>query len=319
MRLTWIMVLLLLWSTAALASDPRRIGPFRLGMTEAQVRSAGQSAGLARPRMEVPQAIDIMGLGVMTVRPVVLEGLSGSSNSIARARLILVSGRAAYIALEYDSEDTKRRDGWFERYNAPETIRDDVMDLTWARGGVVLHTDRYGTALHAVDWAGLKASDRALVSEVGAIRVANRYFRQTVAQRAEISLDFLRAQVADWYASQTPGQYLDGCKTPESTSYTPGYSACETPEKRFSATDLAWKKGPWTTLIKDPRRLAPEFAYRIESSGSGRTSRIMLTATGDIDCDGKVSTLRVYLRQARTQTKTCQLDSGTWEAIDPLE
>ncbi len=319
MRLIWIIGLLVSVTTAATASDPRRIGPFRLGMTEAQIRTAGTSSGMARARVEVPQKIDVMGLGIMSVSPMILDGLSGDKSAIARARLYLVSGRAAYIALEYADENKSRRDGWFERHRAPKSIQDDMMDLTWNRGGVVFHTDRFGASLHAVDWAGLKASDRALVSETGAIRVANRYFRQIVAQKAEVSLDFLRSQVSDWYASQSPGEYLDGCKPPASTSYTPGDSACDKDQKRFSSGDSAWREAPWSELVKDPRRMSPNYSYLIESSGSGRNTRIMLIATGDIDCDGKVSTLRVYLRHARGMNRQCRLDAGNWEAIDPLE
>lgn len=319
MRLTWIMVLMLCWSATAAATDPRRIGPFRLGMTEAQVRQAGETAGMSRGRVEIPQGLDVMGLGIMNVRPVVMDGLSGESTSISRARLYFISGRVAYIGLDYDNESLERRDRWFEQYRAPVSIRDELMDLTWSRGGVVIHTDRFGTALHAVDWAGLKASDRALVSETGAIRVANRFFRQRVAERAEVSLDFLRSQIIDWYAKQAPGEYLDGCKPPSSTSYVPDATACEQDEQRFSAADPMWSEAPWSELIRDARRMSPYYSYRIDSSGSGRTSRIMLIATGDIDCDGKVSTLRVYLRHARGQNDVCQLDQGVWEAIDPLE
>ena len=319
MRLTWITIILVLIAESASATDPRRIGPFRLGMTEAQVRQAGANAGLTRPRMEVPQGIDIMGLGIMAVRPIVMEGMSGDRSALSRARLYLVSDRVAYISLEYEDENQSRRDRWFDTYYAPETMRDELIDLTWSRGGVVIHTDRYGTSLHAVDWAGLKASDRALVSETGAIRVANRYFRQTIARQAELSLDFLRGQVATWFSRLPPGEFLEGCKPPPSSDYTPGESTCDLEDKRFSVNDESWQQSPWIELDVDGRRMSPNYSYSIETSGYGRTTRIMLVATGDIDCDGKVSTLRVRLRLSRKAGDKCVLDEGAWEAIDPLE
>ena len=319
MRLTWIIIVLALLTESASAKDPRRIGPFRLGMTEAQVRQAGSIADMARPRMELPQGVDVMGLGIMTVRPIVMESLYGDRNALSKARLYLVSGRVAYISLEYENENVSRRDRWFEMYYAPETIQNDLVDITWSRGGVIMHTDRYGTSLHAVDWAGLKASDRALVSEQGAIRVANRYFRQTIAQQAELSLDFLRSQVANWYARQIPVDGLDDCKPPPSSDYTPGVSTCEMDDGRYSPASEAWATEPWLELGVDGRRMSPNYSYRIESSGYGLTTRIMLVASGDIDCDGKVSTLRVRMRLSRKAGNRCLLNEGTWEAIDPLE
>jgi len=319
MRLTWIIIVLVLLAEAASAKDPRRIGPFRLGMTEAQVRQAGANAGLARPRMEIPQAVDVMGLGIMAVRPIVMEGLSSDRSALSRATFYMVSDRVAYISLVYGDENIRRRDRWFEIYDTPDTIQNDLIDITWSRGGVVMHTDRYGVSLHAVDWAGLKASDRALVSEQGAIRVANRYFRQNIARQAEVSLDFLRTQVANWYASQTPGQALEGCKPPPSSDYTPGVSTCDMEDKRYSPASEAWTNAPWQELGADGRSMSPNYSYRIESSGFGQTTRITLVASGDIDCDGKVSTLRVRLRLSRQATNRCVLGEGAWEAIDPLE
>ncbi len=306
---------------SALADAPRRaLGAFRLGMTVAEFRLAAETSGLSSPRLSLPEDHDLMGLGVMEVQRVVAESPARSpeGEAIWRATGYLVSDRVAFLEVDYGRESPERRERWFERLDAPANARKSLQDATWHDKRWVWHVDRYGQRLSVVDWQGLHQSLRIMVSVDGAVSVANEYFRRELAREAVASLEYLRDRVAAHFEAQHGGD--DECAPVESTDYTPAETACGLPDHRFPRNAEPFRTGPWATLDVDPSRLSRYFSYMIESSGRGLSSRVMLVAVGDLDCDDVVGTVRVALRSdARAPEGTCRLDAGEWEHFDPYE
>ncbi len=308
-------------TAAAAAEVPRRaLGAFRLGMSVSEFRVAAQASGLREPRLSLPEDRDLMGLGVMEVQRIVAESQSQrpSGEGIWLATGYLVSDRVAFLEVDYGRESPERRERWFERLDAPSNVRKELQDSTWHDKQWVWHVDRYGQRLSVVDWAGLHQSLRVMVSREGAVAVANEYFRRGLAREARESLDYLREQVVAHYEGQQTGD-AEECRPVESTDYTPADTACREPERRFPRSAEAFRKGAWAELNLDPSRLSRYFSYLIESSGQGRSSRIMLVAVGDLDCDDDVSTVRVALRPDPRAEGGCRMTPGEWEYFDPYE
>lgn len=324
-RLVIIVGLALLLSAPALAQrppDPRQLGPFKLGMTLKQFRSAAVKAGFQKPKRQIPQERDLMGLGLIGVRPVTTESseLEPKPGRIWQVTAYVLSGRVAYLAIDYGLEDPKRAQRWFDDFGAPINVRKSLIDTSWAQGGVVLHVDRFGQSLHAVDWAGLNRSNRILVNLQGAVKVANKFFRELHFRQAEASLDVMRRQTIEHFRRPRADGRGFACKPPPSVDLSPAEDACVLPEKRFPLRHKKWADKTWALLGVNGRTVSRHYSFRLTSSGEGTSSRITLLATGDLDCDGKVSTIRVKLRADPTRgPEACTLDRGQWEVIDPLE
>ncbi|MFT5431775.1 MAG: hypothetical protein ACI9OJ_002473 [Myxococcota bacterium] len=310
-----------LLETASAEQNPRQFGPFRLGMTANDFRNAASAAGL-RVRPEVMQERDMMGLALMPVMPVVAAS-SDSAPAAGRVWTVtayLLSNRVAYLDVFFATEDTRRRDRWFKAYGAPSNVINKLQDITWMNQGVVTHTDRFGTRIAAVDWGGLKASSRVLVGPEGAVTVANRFFRRRNSRIGQASLDHIRVKVIEYYAKLNPGEDREGCVPPPSTDYTPAETACDQPDKRFDVQSDKWKAKPWADLGIRREMLSRNHSYLIDSSGTGRNTRITIVAMSDIDCDQQISTTRVVLRPDRAaSSRVCKLGEGSWDVINPLE
>ena len=243
-----------------------------------------------------------------------------TAGKIWQATAYLLSGRVAYLNIDYKLEDVQRRKRWHHDYDAPINARKALQDGAWSNKGVILYTDRYGTALHAVDWVGLKRSDRVLVSEDGAIKQGNEFFRRIHARQAEASLDHIRRRVLE-YMRRTRGK--DGrlaCKGPKTVDLTPGPSACDLEQKRFPAASKTWTNTTWSVLGVNPRSLSRYYSYSLESTGEMATARITLLAVGDLDCDGTAATLRVRIKaDSSANARDCRINDGEWEVINPFE
>ena len=328
-RLGLLMLLATLMAVPAAAQprkekgpDASRLGPFRLGMTVAQFRAAAVRAKFVKPKLQAPQERDVMGLGLMTIQPVVTESeaVRPEPGKIWQVTGYLLNQRVVYLAVDYVLEDRKRAEEWFKDYGAPANVQKSVQDTAWTQGGVVLWADRFGSAIHALDYEGLRRSDRMQVSNLGAVRVANQYFRRLRIRQAETALDLIRQKVVEYY--QTP-RVKDGetvCLAPPTTKATPGESACELAEKRFPPQHSSWKQDGWAKIGIDSRGMSRYYSYEISTEGEGPNLRIELLAVGDLDCDGVVATLRIRMRpNPRVEGGQCQLTKAIWDIINPNE
>ena len=315
-------LVLLLTSPLLAQPSPRQLGPFQLGMKTAQFKAAATQAGLQTPRRQVPQERDLMGLGLIEVRPMTSESRAAEpeADKIWQVTAYFIADRVAYLSLDYGTEDPARAERWYKRYAAPVNATRELIDTSWSLGGVVLHADRFGRTLHAVDWDGLRRSNRVLVTIQGAVTVANQYFRRLRALQAEATLDLLRRRVIEYYRRPAKAGGGFACAVPPSVDLTPAESPCGFPGKRFPAAHDTWNQRTWGLLGIRPGDVAPDYAYRIDSSGRGSSARVSLVAVGDLDCDGKVATVRVRLRAVPSRGHMdCTLDDGEWDVIDPLE
>ena len=298
------------------------IGPYRVGMSVGELRGVAAAQGLTELRLGPEEDRDMMGLGVMRVQVAVAQSRVSRPNgeSVWQLSAYFVSGNAAFIDVDYGLDSLQRREKWLKRYDAPAEVKDAVQDTTWHEGGAVFHVDRNGRSMSVVDHQGLAQSNRIMVSATGAVRVANEYFRRALAREAETSVDYLREIVTVHFARQRPGDGADGCEPIAPTDYTPGDTVCTLPEKRFPIAAEEFRQGVWAYLGVDPTRLSRLYSYVIESSGTGRRSRVLIAAIGDLDCDDVVSTIRIALRPARdAESGECKLDSGEWENFDLFE
>ncbi len=316
------LVLAIAFGAIAKKKNPRQLGPFRLGSTPAEFRAAAKRAGFTKPRLQVPQERDMMGLGLFNVQPITTESreLAAQPGKIWQVTAYLLSDRVAYLSIDYKLEDIQRRKGWHHYYDAPVNARNALQDGAWERNGVVLYADRFGTALHAVDWGGLKRSDRVLVSLEGAIKQANEFFRRLRARQAEASLDYIRRQTLEYMRTHRGQDRRLACKPPKSVAFTPGASACDVAAKRFPPNHKSWGHSTWSKLGVNNASLSRYYAFSVESSGEMASARITLLAVGDLDCDGNVATLRVRLTaESSANARDCKIGEGVWEIINPFE
>lgn len=301
--------------------SPRKLGPFLLGQTAEQFRATAAKAGFAKPKLQVPQERDLMGLGLVNVQPITTEARTNrpEPGKIWQVTGYLLSGRVAYLNIDYGLESARRVALWHDRYGAPANARSHLVDGAWSTGGVVLYTDRFGTTLHAVDWGGLHRSGRVAVSLDGAIANANEFFRRLYARSAEASVEQIRLRLVDWFQRRGPdGKLL--CTPPPSVGLTPGPTACDLEERRFAVGGEAWRHPTWAALGVNSATLSRFYSYRLETSGSYESARVTLLATGDLDCDGTVATLRVIMSaDARASIADCGVGQGQWEVINPFE
>jgi hypothetical protein len=312
---------MVLWSTAAWA-EPVSLGPFALGGSEASFGAAAKDAGFTKPQRQAPQERDIMGLGLMYVRPIIAESQlsepDGKNPWIVTGYLL--SGRLLYLSFDYGLEDPERAQAWFEKFNAPLHIRKRVQDTSWHHKGAVIHGDRFGRSVHAVDWQGLRQSNRVLVSLEGAVKVADRFFREVRARQLEVSLDLIRQRIINYFQRSDGGGTGRACAAPPAVELTPAAGACDLAERRFSLSSDAWKNATWKALGIRAHEVSRYYSYRITSSGTASDTRIVLLARGDLDCNGDISTVRVVLRaNPRADRFDCTLDTGRWEISNPLE
>ena len=328
-RLGLLMILATLMAVPAAAQtrekkgpDASRLGPFRLGMTVAQFSAAAARGKFVKAKLQAPAERDVMGLGLMTIQPIVTESEAArpEPGKIWQVTGYVLNERIVYLAVDYVLEDRKRAEEWFKDYDAPINVQKSVQDTAWTQGGVVLWADRFGSAIHALDYEGLRRSDRVQVSNLGAIRVANEHFRRLRIRQAETALELIRQKVVQYY--ETPRQ-KDGetvCLVPPTTKATPGESACELPEKRFPLQHSSWKQDGWAKIGIDPRGMSRYYSYEITTEGEGVNARIEILAVGDLDCDGDVATLRIRMRpNPRAERGSCEMTKGTWDIINPNE
>ena len=307
---------------ASATRSPGQLGPFKLGMTAAQFRRAAERAGFVRPKLQIPQERDIMGLGLMEVQPITTESreLQPAPGKIWQATAYLLSGRAVYINIDYGLEDPERARRWFDEYDAPANARNALIDSAWTISGVVMYTDRFGGSLHAVAYGGLRRSDRVLVTVEGAVIQANEYFRRIRARQAEASLELIRQRVLSYYGQRRQAEEGTACVPPVTVAPTPGETACDLEAKRFPAASPRWNTPTWAALGIHPTSLSRFYSFSIESDGTNIGSRIVLVANGDLDCDGDVATLRVSMRHnPRAEPGVCSLTEGRWDVINPFE
>jgi hypothetical protein len=300
-----------------------QVGPFTLGQTVSEFRSAARSHGFTKPRRQAPEDRDIMGLGVMMVQLYSVESkdLEPTVGELWGAIGYFLSGRLVYLSLDYVYEDTTRAAHWFEHHHAPVQVRKKLQDTSWLYEGVMFHVDRFGRRLYAVNWAGLRNSDRILVGADGAVRVCNRYFRAIRAQKALASVDLIRRRIIKYIAQSATGTRDERqCGTLASVDLTPTPTACDAPDKRFAVNHDAWKTPTWQALGIRSKDLSRFYSFSIDAAGSSRQTRIVLQARGDLDCNDSVATIRVTLRaDLRSDRYECNLDDGRWEIINPHE
>ena len=314
-----LLVVSVSWASFA-ASPSRSIGPFQVGMTAKAFRAVAAQIGLVVPRFAAPVEHDIMGLGLMTVQPLLAESREAHPvpGQIWSVLGYVLAERVVMLQVDWGLEDGERTRRWYEDHDVSADVRKHVCDTTWATGGVVFHADRFGSVLSAVDWGGLRQSNRVLVDLDGAVRVANDYFRRQRSHEAEASLELIQQRVFDLFKRAENGARL--CKLPPSVDLTPAETPCELPEKRFAAGSDTWGNPAWRALGIGARDVSRYFSYSIESDGESSSARVILTARGDQDCNGEVSTMKVILRSVpQSMEGQCTLDEGQWEVINPLE
>ncbi len=321
------LVLLVAPVAAEAARSARELGAFRLGMTAAEFRAAAIRSGMTTPRASMVQERDVMGLGLMDVEPISTDARDARPvpDRLWRVRGLLLSGRLVTLDLDWGQEQPERVKGWFEYYDVPINIQRQLADITWSVEGIVFHADRFGRALSAVDWIGLRKSDRIMVDLDGAIHLANEHFRRLRSREAEASLELIRQRVLEYFKSGSDASTADRqarCVPPKSAPFTPGDSACGLPERRFPGT-ARFEHESWRALGIDASMVSRYYSYSIDSSGDGDTARVVITARGDLDCNDQVATFEVVLRAQPRATATgpagCSLDDGEWQLMDPLE
>jgi len=303
--------------------DPLQIGPFKLGAPVAQFVNAAKVNNFSKARRQAPEERNVMGLGGLFVAPYSMESRDEkpSANKLWGAVGYMLNKRLVYVSLDYALEDPERAKRWFEIFHAPRHIRKKHQDTTWHYKGVVFHVDRFGRSLYAVNWAGLRNSDRILVGSRGAVAVANRYFRIIRAQKAQQSVDLIRRRIIEYYSK---GKSQSGeevtCASLPSVDHTPTASACDLPSKRFNRQHANWNNKTWAALGIQGKHMSPYYSYSIDASGTHGSTRIVLQARGDLDCNDNVATIRVTLRaDMRSDRYECNLNDGRWELINPTE
>lgn len=316
------LVLLMLPAANAREANPRQLGPFSLGMTLKQFRKAAAQANFTKPKLQVPQERDIMGLGLMTIQPVVTEArdLKPTAGKIWQATGYMLNDRVIYLNVDYATEDGERLKRWYTEYDVPINAQRALVDRAWTKAGVVLYCDRFGQSLHAIEYEGLRASDRVLLSLQGSITKANEFFRRLHARAAESSLEQIRRRVITAFEKRKDSGGKLMCVPPKTVALTPGDFACDLPEKRFPQASEKWAHETWAYLGVNSATLSRHYSYSIEATGSMESTRITLLAVGDLDCDGTVATIRVTLAaDARANQFNCRLSEGEWEVINPFE
>ena len=136
------------------------------------------------------------------------------------------------------------------------------------------------------------------------------------------SLDKLTkgAQMYFGTAHVTQTGNLIACQFPASTGWAPAGDPCKNKSKRFEADPEAWAGATWTAMLFQMTD-AHYFKYKIDSSGTVDKATITITASADLDCDGKWSTYkRVIKADPQTTSPDCvTLGPGAMETKDELE
>jgi hypothetical protein len=262
-----------------------------------------------------------MAVGLMRIQPIESSSQDAGKTKISHATGYLLSGRLMYLSLDYSNEDPARAQKWFEEYNAPLHIRKHLQDTAWHHEGAVIRVDRFGRSIHLVDWKGLHKSNRVNVTLMGAVKLANRFFREIRAQQLEASLELIRQRVISYF-SRSDGASKGGraCSAPPAVDFTPAPNACDADEKRFSTGSEAWQNKTWKALGLKASEVSRHYSYAIQSSGIEGDTRIVILGRGDLDCDHDVATMRIILRaNPRADRFDCTLDEGRWEITNPLE
>ena len=110
------------------------------------------------------------------------------------------------------------------------------------------------------------------------------------------------------------------CQFPESVEWSPGGNPCDNSDKKFAADVNTWSGPTWSALsfqIVEPHY----FRYKVESSGTMADAKMTITASADLDCDGKWSSFtRVIKGDPNSTNAECSVaPSGAFEVKDELE
>lgn len=150
-----------------------------------------------------------------------------------------------------------------------------------------------------------------------AIPAFQKFSARSKSAEATVNLrQMRRLAVAFWQAEHVDPQTgkVVPPRFPQSTALTPTASCCDPSvdrdgDQRCDENPAFWQQTGWKEMGFQPGG-QHRFRYRIESSGSGNQASLVMTATGDVDCDGRESTYTMTGRPC--VGKSCK-DVWTWE------
>lgn len=120
-----------------------------------------------------------------------------------------------------------------------------------------------------------------------------KYLRRAQSAEAQLQVDKIVKGAQLYYASErvdSTGQLM-APSFPPSAKATPEGSACDHPDEVYPARPELWDSPTWRALgfsVDDTHR----YQYRFDSEGSGDSAKFVVTAHGDLDCDGEYSTFQ---------------------------
>ena len=119
------------------------------------------------------------------------------------------------------------------------------------------------------------------------------------------NLDKLQKSAASYYTTPHVARETGSLVPPQfpaSSDWSPAGNPCEMADKRFPATPDAWTGATWSAL--NFAMNAPHYyRYKVESSGEYAKAKTTITASADLDCDGKWSTYTVTLEGDESATR----------------
>ena len=120
-------------------------------------------------------------------------------------------------------------------------------------------------------------------------------------------------------ARVSPDGAMLPCQFPKTVACTPAANPCASPNKRFRASAKAWTHPTWSALMF---QMGAEhyYQYCFESSGTGANAKAIITAHGDLDCDGTKSTFsRTITGEVGATSRDCNAATGDLKVVDRLE
>jgi type II secretory pathway pseudopilin PulG len=160
-----------------------------------------------------------------------------------------------------------------------------ALDVVWKRlmGDGLLHTamrlDARGLFLGGEGSAGTAAAGLVLVTAAIAIPAFVKYVKRSKAAQARLTLTRL-AQAVELHRLQTGA-------LPAAAPLTPARSACPDGDGRYTPRAEDWAHPTWQALKAMPEGT---FYHRLSFQPAAGGQDFTLTAVGDLDCDGAVST-----------------------------
>jgi hypothetical protein len=139
-----------------------------------------------------------------------------------------------------------------------------------------------------------------------AVPAFQRYIKRSKTVEASMNLRKLADSVTSYADSAKKAGSI------KSTDWTPKAGCCGQPGNKCVPDAKAWSVAPWKALnfsVSDPSY----YQYRVRVEGKGTTTKVIVEARGDLDCDGEYSSFRrsIGYAEGAPKVESMQSDNDT--------